>query len=155
MSEVSGTVAEVNSRDWKNGIVLHNFKLEGSPVVYNCGTQQPTIERGQHIKFRESGKKVVVESIELVEAERSHSVTFGGDPVKNPSTPTVRLDPVAARIQRQQARRDAVTLVTTAMETKMLPYPLSGKNEDKWERMLSLIEETMNDLIGLEENNNE
>lgn len=148
MSEVTGTVAEVKSRDWKNGIVLHNFKLEGSPIVYNCGTQQPQVETGEVITFKENNRKVQVESI--VKGGTSHSVTPDAPAA---TTPTVRLDSTAARIQRQAARRDAVTLVATAMEHKLLPYPMSGKNEDKWDRMLSLIEETMNDLIEMEDNN--
>lgn len=149
MSEVTGTVKEVKSKDWKNGIVLWNFILEGSPIVYNCGVQQPRIEAGETISFRENNRKVDVNSI--VEGQMSQGVTSEAAPA---AIPTVRLDPTALRIQRQSARRDAVRLVTVAMENKLLPYPMSGKNEDKWDRMLSLIEETMTDLITMEEGTN-
>ena len=153
-NEITGTVKEVKSKDWKNGIILWNFILEGSPVVYNCGTQQPRIEPGDVISFRENSRKVDVNSI--VEGKVQYqdqtlpAVTAN---TSHPVTPTVRLDATAARIQRQSARRDAVRLVTVAMECKLLPYTMSGKNEDKWSRMLSLIEETTNDLIRLEEDN--
>jgi hypothetical protein len=153
MSEFKGTVAEVDSRDWKNGIWLYNFKLEGSAVVHNCGSSNPEVKVGEHIKFTERGRKVDTSTIERITAAE---VETSPKPIAEPAadqrtTPVTDAASVGERIRRQAARSDAVVLVTTAMKTDLLPYPKSGKNQDKWDRMLDLIDETTNDLLTQED----
>lgn len=150
MTEFVGTVEKVTERDWKNGITMYHFTLAGSPIIHSCGTKNPEVTEGQNIRFKEYNRKVDTSTIETVSAEEVKSES----PKANGSAPamayTSEVD-VGSRIRWQEARRDAVRLVTTAMETDLLPYPKSGKNQDKWDRMLDLIEETTNDLITQED----
>lgn len=159
---IAGTVKHVDAKDWKNGIFLYHFTLEGSPVVHNCGTANPNVQPGETICFKTVNRKVDVKSIERVTEEKAKSIaasdqspsSSAASPAgSSPSTSSSRSSAgdVGQRIQRQEARHDAIRLVCAAMENKLLPYPQSGKNEDKWSRMLDLINETTNDLIEMED----
>jgi hypothetical protein len=151
---IAGKVVEVDKRDWKNGIYMYHFKLEGSPKVHNCGTQDPRVEAGQCVRFKEINRKVDVNTIETITETEIPAVNGSGGESPSPSSShTYTNSPsngVAQRIQHQEARHDAIRLVCAAMENKLLPYPQSGKNEDKWSRLLDLINETTNDLIEME-----
>jgi hypothetical protein len=146
----AGTVNEVHSKDWKNGIFMWHFTLDGSPRVYNCGSADPDVGTGENIQFEERNRKVLVDSIIRVSKEVADA-TPKPDPTRTgsaqPATPPSPATDVGTRIRRQEARRDAIRLVTTAMNTDLLPYPKSGKGIDKWNRMLDLINETTNDLL--------
>jgi hypothetical protein len=160
---MKGTVATVTERDWKNSIVMYHFTLKGSPQVYNCGTENPKVEEGEHIEFQIQNRKVVTSTITRIseavaqkeeKPEQSSPASQANTSTSSrmlhpgsPSTPTQ----VGERIRKQAARADAVRLVTTAMETDLLPYPKSGKNIDKWNKMLDLINETTIDLIQQED----
>lgn len=145
---ITGTVKEVTSRDWKNGILMWHFTLEGSPRVHNCGTIDPNLEPGEHIQFEERNRKVPFETITRVSKEVAEAAPKPAESVPSSTPgPTANSNDVGARIRRQEARRDAISLVTTAMKCELLPYPKSGKGIDKWNRMLDLINETTNDLL--------
>jgi len=154
---VTGTVAHVEKKDWKNNLFFYHIKLEGSPQVYNCGTNDPVVEVGEHLEFSMVNRQVDVKTITRVSEEVAKAASPKSEPATT-STPTSTasttsspVGDVAQRIRRQQARHDAVLLVTTAMETDLLPYPKSGKAIDKWQRMLDLIDETTTDLLTQEE----
>jgi len=157
---IAGTVKHVDAKDWKNGIFLYHFTLEGSPVVHNCGTTNPNVQPGETICFKTVNRKVDVKTIERVSEEKAKALASDQSPSSSgpspaTSSPSMSSSPssgdVGRRIQRQEARHDAIRLVCAAMENKLLPYPQSGKNEDKWSRMLDLINETTNDLIEMED----
>jgi hypothetical protein len=154
---IAGTVAQVTKKDWKNGIFMYHFQLTGSPRVHNCGTTDPEVKEGECITFTEANRKVNVSSIKRVSEEEAARVDSQAPAGRTPSARSVtqNSEAVGVRIQKQQARRDAIRLVTVAMENKLLPYPQSGKNEDKWNRLLDLINETTNDLIEMEDTWNE
>jgi len=151
-----GTVATVTERDWKNNIVMYHFTLKGSPQVYNCGTDNPNVTEGEHIEFQVQNRKVITSTITRVseavaQQEEKPETSSPGSPPSSSMNMMNTSGDVAQRIRKQQARHDAVLLVTTAMETDLLPYPKSGKNIDKWNRMLDLINETTIDLIQQED----
>lgn len=156
---IAGTVKHVDAKDWKNGIFLYHFTLEGSPVVHNCGTANPNVQPGETICFKTVNRKVDVKSIERVSPEKATSISAEANNAPAPPSAEARgsapsgqsSKDIGQRIQRQEARHDAIRLVCAAMENKLLPYPQSGKNEDKWSRMLDLINETTNDLIEMED----
>jgi len=144
MSEFKGTVGTTGDRDWKNGIVFYHFTLEGSPVVHSCGSHNPKVEVGQSIKFTENNRKVNTSTITDITAEEA-------DKEVQPVVVKATEPSVGDRIRKQQARRDAIHLVIAAMETSLLPFPKSGKAQDKWDRLLDLIHETTFDLLQQEE----
>lgn len=151
-----GTIESITERDWKNGLKFYHFKLEGSPIVYNCKTAKPEVTEGDTISFNEKNRVVDTSTIkpanrEEVECQSQDTNGSESNSGAAPSTPTTATNDVGARIRWQEARRDAVRIVTTAMETGLLPYPKSGKAQDKWDRMLDLINETTNDLLEQED----
>lgn len=152
MSEFVGTVSEIKDRDWRNGIILWQMRLEGSPIVHNCGTHKPPVEVGQMIKFREANRQVVMDSIQPADPSDVPSAEPNTAPARESSENAPNAPGgVGERIRKQAARHDAVMLVTTAMETNLLPFPKSGKAEDKWGRLLDLINETTKDLLEQED----
>lgn len=152
MTTNCGIVKAITSRDWKNNISMWNFMLINDPVTYNCGTTEPKISVGDEITFEVNNRKVDTSTIKPLSGEGVRTPPKAVPAAMVPNSPTDGTVPstssdVGTRIRTQQARRDAVLLVVTAMETGLLPYPKSGKPVDKWDRMLDLIHETTNDLL--------
>jgi len=178
-TQYSGVVADVRERDWKNGIFLYHFTLEGSARVHNCGTTNPELTPGETIRFAVLNSLVDSKSIVRGPLNATSSPTMGeaevdrGSPSGDVSTKKAMPVTVSRNdrdnywqqkeardlarmpiIDRREARHDAVRLVIAAMQAELLPIPKSTKPADKWERLLDLINETTTDLLEQENEQN-
>lgn len=145
---VNGVVFDIGYRDWKNNIKLWWFQLYDNPTKYHCGDQNPPIAKGQYVEFEVKNGRVQVDGLSVSDNPPAEAA---------PAKPTGSVNntlgmSVNDRIQWQAARKCAIQLVTTAMETNLLPFPKSGKAQDKWDRLLSLITKTTEDLLNEERN---
>lgn len=149
MTEWEGTVSSVDSRDW-HGVQLWSFRLEGKDRIFRCGKEKPDVAKGSDITFTERNNQVEAGSI-IVKGAVPPEIPLGAEPLQTSASVAPSRSDVNARIQRQQARRDATNLIVAALHCDALPW---AANTAKGKR-LDLLHEYINQVTErfLEEEN--
>lgn len=157
MTPRTGIVTKVFEKEWngKSGpVMLYSFKLENDDMWYRTGNSRPNIAEGQHVKFVTSGQDVDVNSIEVSESE----VATATPAASVASRATTSKDGYwAAREERdrkvtqpliayQAARRDAVAIVTSALENDVLAFGNTNKGK-KLDMLVDFVEEVQTRLL--------
>ncbi len=134
MKEWTGVVSTTESKEWRPGVFLHTFQLEGEDLWFRTGTKK-VVEVGETVHFKERNSQVDVASLSTSTGQAGSTNPFS---IITDSSTSPSGDAVSTRIQYQAARRDATSLIVAALNAEghveggVLPWP---KNLAKSKRL--------------------
>ena len=149
MKEWEGVISKKSERDW-HSVKLYSFQIEGVDRWFRTGKTEIEQPVGATVSFTERNSQVDVATIQEVSGvpqSLSQSDVASADVQEPTSSPPT----VADRIRWQEARRDAVTIITAALHNDALPWAANVAKGKK----LDLLRGYINELAGqfMEEEN--
>lgn len=155
---VTGAVSMVSAKNWTSpqgeDIVLYSFQVAGDKRYFRTGTTKPAISEQDNIRFvfETQGNKVDLDSIEAVDSAAVQQApkppAAGGDSREEywAKKDAHMLNVVEPRINFSASQRDAIALVTAALEQDCLSFGTTAKGK-KLDMLLEFVDQVTDRFV--------